>query len=103
LSRDKPDTRLVQRAIAHAEAGDAAGPHFLYARYAGDVLSCVDGLVHDRGEAEEVTRDVFAGLMTAIKEREQRDAPFAAWILRTARAAARERLRVRRGPTASGV
>lgn len=87
---------LVQRAVEHAKAGDSEGLHFLYVRYAPDVIRYVDSIVHDRHEAEDITQNVFAKLMSAIKKYEQRDVPFTAWILRVARNAALDHMRARR-------
>jgi RNA polymerase sigma-70 factor, ECF subfamily len=56
------------------------------------VVGYVESIVRDRNEAEDVTQDVFAKLITAIGTYEQREAPFANWILRVARDAALERL-----------
>ncbi len=78
--------------MAHAKAGDPEGLHFLYARYAPDVVRYVAGFVDDQHEAEDITQKVFAKLVTTIKRYEQRDAPFSAWILRVARNAALDRL-----------
>jgi RNA polymerase sigma-70 factor, ECF subfamily len=83
---------LVERAVEHAKAGDPEGLHFLYVRYAPDVIRCVDSVVHDRHEAEDITQNVFATLGTAIEEYEPREASFAAWILRLAHSAALDRL-----------
>lgn len=90
------DTRLVQAAVARAKEGDAEGVHFLYVRFAGDVHRFVNGLVHDHHEAEDITQNVFAKLMTRIQNYEQREVPFAAWILRVARNAALDHLRAKR-------
>jgi RNA polymerase sigma-70 factor, ECF subfamily len=90
------DSRLVQRAVMCAKAGDSDGLHFLYARYAPDVQRYVASFVHDHHEAEDITQDVFAKLVKGIKKYEQREVPFAAWILRVARNAALDHLRARR-------
>lgn len=90
------NTQLVQHAIERAKAGDNEGLHFLYARYAADVQRYVASVVHDHHEAEDITQNVFAKLMTAIGKYEQRDVPFAAWIMRVARNAALDQLRARR-------
>jgi len=87
------DSRLVQEAIARAQAGDAEGLHFLYVRFASDVQRFVNSLVHDHHESEDITQNVFAKLMTRIQKYEQREVPFAAWILRVARNAALDHLR----------
>lgn len=90
------DSRLVQKAVAHAKAGDPEGLHFLYLRYSPDVLRYVNSVVHDRHEAEDITQNVFAKLITTIGKYEQRDVPFTAWILRVARNAALDHVRARR-------
>lgn len=90
------DSRLTQQAVRRAKAGDAEGLHFLYVRYADDVLRYVMSFVHDHHEAEDITQNVFAKLMTAIKKYEQREVPFTAWILRVARNASLDHLRAKR-------
>jgi RNA polymerase sigma-70 factor (ECF subfamily) len=90
------DTRLVQRAVKNAKAGNTEGLHFLYVRFAPDVQRYVASFVHDHHEAEDITQNVFAKLMTAIQKYEQREVPFAAWILRVARNAALDHIRARR-------
>jgi RNA polymerase sigma-70 factor, ECF subfamily len=87
---------LVAHAVARAKAGDMSALHFLYVRFADDVFRYVRGIVHDSAEAEDVTQNVFAKLMTAIQKYEPRQAPFAAWIMRVARNAALDHLRARR-------
>ena len=86
----------TQQAVERAKAGDTEGLHFLYVRYADDVLRYVTSFVRDHHEAEDITQNVFAKLMTAIQKYEQREVPFAAWILRVARNAALDHLRARR-------
>ena len=70
--------------------------HFLYVRYADDVLRFVRSLVQDHHEAEDITQNVFVKLIRVIKKYEPREVPFAAWILRVARNAALDHLRARR-------
>lgn len=93
---DGGESTLVAAAIARAQAGDTEGMHFLYVRYAGDVLRCVKGLVKDHHEAEDITQNVFAKLIGVIHKYEPRGVPFTAWILRVARNAALDHLRARR-------
>jgi RNA polymerase sigma-70 factor (ECF subfamily) len=88
--------RLVRRAVAQAKQGDAEGIHFLYVRFHDDVLRYVNSLVRDYHEAEDITHNVFAKLMTAIAKYEERAVPFTAWIMRVARNAALDHLRARR-------
>jgi RNA polymerase sigma-70 factor, ECF subfamily len=87
---------LERRAIAAAKRGEWDGIHYLYARYADDVLSYVRSIVRDHHEAEDITHNVFAKLITAINRYEERAVPFAAWITRVARNAALDHLRARR-------
>ena len=90
------DGLLVDDAILHAKAGDSDALHFLYVRYADDVLSYVRRFVKDHHEAEDITQTVFAKVMKAIGRYEPREVPFQAWILRVARNAALDHLRSRR-------
>jgi RNA polymerase sigma-70 factor, ECF subfamily len=89
-------TKLTREAVARAKAGDPEGLHYLYVRYADDVLRYINGLVRDHHEAEDITQNVFAKLMRAIKKYEERAVPFDAWILRVARNAALDHLRAKR-------
>ncbi len=94
---EEPDnSRLVQRAVERAKAGDSEGLHFLYVSFASDVHRYVASVVHDHHEAEDITQNVFAKLMKAIKKYEQREVPFAAWIMRVARNAALDHMRAKR-------
>jgi RNA polymerase sigma-70 factor (ECF subfamily) len=88
--------RLVRRAVSQAKQGDSEGIHFLYVRFHDDVLRYVNSLVRDYHEAEDITHNVFAKLMTAITKYEERAVPFTAWIMRVARNAALDHLRARR-------
>jgi RNA polymerase sigma-70 factor, ECF subfamily len=94
--RTTSDDELVSKAVKRAKEGDMDALHFLFVRYADDVLGYVRSFVHDHHEAEDITQNVFAKLMTAIRKYEERDVPFAAWILRVARNAALDHMRVRR-------
>jgi RNA polymerase sigma-70 factor (ECF subfamily) len=88
--------RLVRQAVLRAKEGDAEGIHFLYVCFYDDVLRYVNSLVRDYHEAEDITHDVFAKLMSAITKYEERAVPFTAWIMRVARNAALDHLRARR-------
>jgi RNA polymerase sigma-70 factor, ECF subfamily len=87
---------LLRQAIARAKEGDAGALHFLYVRFADDVCAYVDSIVHDRHEAEDITHTLFLKLLVKIQRYEQREVPFAAWILRVARNAALDHVRARR-------
>lgn len=89
------DSPLVQRAIDSAKRGESDGLHFLYVRYAASVQRYLAGFV-DPVEAEDITQNVFAKLITAIDKYERREVPFAAWLMRVARNAALDQMRARR-------
>jgi len=93
---DDAMTRLVSRAVRHAQEGDREALGFLYARYADNVFGYVRSIVHDQHEAEDITQHVFAKLIHVIGKYEEREVPFFAWILRVARNAAVDHLRRRR-------
>jgi len=90
------ESKLLSQAIACAKDGDQEALHYLYVRYADDVCGYVQSIVRDSHEAEDITQNVFAKLMTAILKYEERAVPFTAWILRVARNAALDHLRARR-------
>jgi RNA polymerase sigma-70 factor (ECF subfamily) len=88
--------RLVLAAVARAKDGDADALRFLYLRYADNVYGYVCSIVRDEFEAEDVTQQIFAKLMTALGRYEPRVVPFSAWILRVAHNAAIDHVRARR-------
>jgi RNA polymerase sigma-70 factor (ECF subfamily) len=88
--------RVVAQAVARAKQGDREAVRFLYMRYADNVYGYVRSIVRDDYEAEDVTQHVFAKLMGILPKYEQRDVPFAAWILRVARNVAVDHMRQRR-------
>ncbi|HZG49097.1 MAG TPA: sigma-70 family RNA polymerase sigma factor [Thermoleophilaceae bacterium] len=90
------ESDLLPQAIARAKAGDTGALHFLYVRFADDVCGYVASIVRDRHEAEDITQTLFLKLLTKIQRYEQREVPFAAWILRVARNAALDHVRARR-------
>jgi RNA polymerase sigma-70 factor (ECF subfamily) len=90
------ESRLVRDAVRQAKEGDSEGIHFLYVRFADDVLRYVNSFVRDFHEAEDITHNVFAKLITAITKYEERSVPFNAWIMRVARNAALDHIRARR-------
>jgi RNA polymerase sigma-70 factor, ECF subfamily len=98
VRRDETDASptLVNNAIARAKEGDMTALHFLYVRFADDVYGYVRSIVRDPHDAEDVTQNVFAKLVTAIHKYEPREVPFAAWILRVSRNVAVDHLRARR-------
>jgi RNA polymerase sigma-70 factor (ECF subfamily) len=90
------ESDLVRRAVVALKQGDRSALHYLYVRYADDVCGFVKSIVRDEHEAEDITHNVFAKLITAIHRYEPREVPFAAWILRVSRNAALDHLRARR-------
>ena len=97
LSRnDSGESELVRRAVVALKQGDRSALHFLYVRYADDVCGVIRSIVRDSHEAEDITHNVFAKLITAVHRYEPREVPFSAWILRVSRNAALDHLRARR-------
>lgn len=87
---------VVHTAIRRAKAGDEDAIRFLYLRYADNVYGYVCSIVRDEHEAEDVTQQIFAKLITALQRYEPRSVPFSAWILRIAHNAAIDSMRARR-------
>lgn len=90
--RDDRD-RGVAAQVARAKTGDRQAIHFLYVTFSASVLRYVRGIVGDAHEAEDITQQVFAKLITVIHRYEERGLPFAAWILRVARNVALDHIR----------
>jgi RNA polymerase sigma-70 factor (ECF subfamily) len=88
--------RLVLAAVARAKDGDADALRFLYLRYADNVYGYVRSIVRDEYEAEDVTQQIFAKMLTGLERYEPRVVPFSAWILRVAHNAAIDHVRTRR-------
>ena len=95
-SADSVSDAMVLRAVAAAKAGDISALHFLYVRYADDVRGYVQSILREPHDAEDITQNIFAKLPKAILKYEQREVPFAAWLLRVARNAAFDYMRARR-------
>jgi RNA polymerase sigma-70 factor (ECF subfamily) len=95
-SAARPHDALSQEAVTLAKRGDRDALRYLYVTYAGEVNHRVRGIVQDAHDAEDLTHDVFAKLVTAIAKYEQREVPFSAWILRVAQNAALDHLKRRR-------
>ena len=92
--------RLVSRAVARAKQGDRDGVRFIYESYADNVYGYVRTIVRDHHDAEDVTQQVFAKLMTAIVSYEQRGVSFVTWLLRMSHNAAVDAVRARRATPA---
>ena len=88
--------RQIAQAVARAKEGDREAVRFLYLQYADNVYGYVRSIVRDDFEAEDVTQQVFAKLMTAIDKYQAREVSFSDWIMRVARNVAVDHLRRRR-------
>jgi RNA polymerase sigma-70 factor, ECF subfamily len=94
---ESPETlRKVKLAVARAKEGDQEAVRFLYVCYVHNIYGYVRSIVRDDHEAEDVTQQVFAKLMTAIVKYDDRGVPFFAWLLRLARNLAIDQLRSNR-------
>lgn len=94
---ESPETRERTRlAVARAKEGDRDALRYLYTSYSNNIYGYVRSIVHDEHEAEDVTQQVFAKLMTRIVKYEDRGVPFFAWLLRLARNVAIDHLRSNR-------
>jgi RNA polymerase sigma-70 factor (ECF subfamily) len=91
----QPD-RTLSQAIFWAKLGDHDAVRYLYVRYADEVHAYTRRILRDSTEAEDITQQVFAKLLSAIRRYEERDAPFGAWIIRVAHNLAVDHLRGRR-------
>jgi RNA polymerase sigma-70 factor, ECF subfamily len=89
-------TELMGEVIARAQEGDRDALHFLYVRYADGVYCCIERIVRDPHDAEDLTQTVFIKLIKVIRRYEDRGLPFSAWINRVARNTALDHLRARR-------
>jgi RNA polymerase sigma-70 factor (ECF subfamily) len=96
LEHSKDAEGLVLSAVTRAKQGDDDAIRFLYLRYADNVYGYVCSIVRDEHEAEDVTQQIFAKLLTALQRYEPRSVPFSAWILRIAHNAAIDHMRARR-------
>jgi RNA polymerase sigma-70 factor (ECF subfamily) len=98
---ESPDAREKTRlAVARAKEGDRDALRFLYVTYSNNVYGYVRSILHNGHDAEDVTQQVFAKLITSLVKYEDRGPPFSAWLLRLARNVAIDHLRrTRRTPT----
>jgi RNA polymerase sigma-70 factor (ECF subfamily) len=94
---------LVSQAVTRAQKGDSDALRFLYLSYADNVYGYVRAIVRDHHDAEDVTQQVFAKLMTTIVRYEPRGVPFVAWLLRMSHNAAIDAVRARRATPAEEV
>src|SRR3954451_15725879 len=86
------DESDVKRLVGAAQAGDRDAMRALYVRFSGGVHVYVARIVPQR-DAEDVTQQVFAKLLTELHRYRPGEAPFAAWVLRVARKLAIDHVR----------
>jgi RNA polymerase sigma-70 factor, ECF subfamily len=68
----------------------------LYDRYAGQIYRFVRARVHDDGEAEDITAEVFLSALRHIKSYQDQGRPFSCWLYRIAANAIASHYRSRR-------
>jgi len=83
----------VRRIVKAAQAGDREAMQELYVMHAAAVEAHVRRIVGGRHDAEDVTQQVFAKLLTELHRYRPGDPPFAAWVLRVAHNVAIDHLR----------
>jgi RNA polymerase sigma-70 factor, ECF subfamily len=94
---DSPETLdMTRRAVARAKQGDQQAVRFLYVKYSDNIYGYIRSIVRDEHDAEDLTQQVYAKLLTGIAKYDDRGVPFFAWLLRLARNAAIDHLRTNR-------
>jgi DNA-directed RNA polymerase specialized sigma24 family protein len=83
------ESKLVRQAIRQAQRGDSEALHFLYVRYAADVLCHVRRRTADDRRAEEVTQRAFKEAIAQMGDYDEQQAPFVEWLLRVAQTSQR--------------
>lgn len=82
--------------VRRAQEGDVSAFEHIYTQCSTIVYSAAMRVVRDSYEAEDVTQQVFAKLMTSIGQYQERSQPFTHWLSRVARNAAVDHVRRRR-------
>jgi RNA polymerase sigma-70 factor, ECF subfamily len=95
LDESPEAARMVRLAVARGKQGDREAIRYLYVRFSHNIYGYVRSIVHDEHEAEDVTQQVFAKLMTVLHKYDERGVPFFAWLLRLAHNSAIDHLRRR--------
>ncbi|HWF72776.1 MAG TPA: sigma-70 family RNA polymerase sigma factor [Solirubrobacteraceae bacterium] len=88
--------RQTSLAVARAKEGDREAFQYIYVSYSNNVYGYVRSIIRDDHEAEDVTQQVFAKLMTSIVKYDDRGVPFFAWLVRFARNVAIDHMRANR-------
>jgi RNA polymerase sigma-70 factor, ECF subfamily len=89
------EERIVRRLVDDAKAGDRDAMRQLYLRFSPHVHAYVERIVANRDDADDVTQQTFAKLLTELRRYEPGPAPFGAWMLRVSHNAAIDHLRRR--------
>lgn len=94
----RPDAEHDAADVRAALAGDATAFRRLVERYASRILAVVGQLISDRGEAEDVTQEVFFKVYRKLGSFRQ-ESSFYTWLYRVAINAATDRRKRRRRDT----
>jgi RNA polymerase sigma-70 factor (ECF subfamily) len=87
------DEWRTRRVVRAARAGDRDAMAELYVLHAPAVHAHVLRVVKDPDDADDVTQQVFAKLLTGLDRYRPGEAPFIVWVLRIARNAAIDHVR----------
>jgi RNA polymerase sigma-70 factor, ECF subfamily len=90
------EERRTRRIVLAARAGDRDAMRELYERHAARVHAHVLRILGDENDADDVTQQVFAKLLTELDRYRPGEARFSAWVLRVAHNAAIDHVRRRR-------
>jgi RNA polymerase sigma-70 factor (ECF subfamily) len=83
----------VRRLVQSAKAGDHDAMRRLYGRFAPHVHDYVKRIVVNPDDADDLTQQIFAKLLTELWRYEPSEASFRAWLLRVAHNAAIDHVR----------
>jgi RNA polymerase sigma-70 factor (ECF subfamily) len=87
------DEWRVRRIVLAARSGDRDAMRDLYERHVARVHAYVLRILGDRHDADDVTQQVFAKLLTELDRYRPGEARFMAWVLRVAHNAAIDHVR----------
>lgn len=93
VGRRADDEWRTRRVVRAARAGDREAMGELYALHAPAVHAHVLRVVKDVDDADDLTQQVFAKLLTSLDRYRPGEAPFIVWVLRIARNAAIDHVR----------
>jgi RNA polymerase sigma-70 factor, ECF subfamily len=90
---DTTEEGRTRRVVGAARAGDREAMGELYVLHAPAVRAHVLRVVRDLDDADDVTQQVFAKLLTGLDRYRPGEAPFSVWVLRVARNTAIDHVR----------